>query len=437
MSDSEDANNVVPVLKKTKLSENGLPNDNSGDENDAEEAQSTASTSTLDDSASRSDTPTTIGRRYPRGKWKNKKCKLQYKCANFVKEDHGQPLFGVQFNTHCQEGDAQIFATVGSSRVTVYEIQDDGGIKLLQGYCDPDADENYYTCAWTIEENTGAPLLAVAGSRGIIRLISPISLQCVKHYVGHGNAINELKFHPHDQNLLLSVSKDHSLRLWNIKTDTCVAILGGIEGHRDEVLSADFDLDGKKIISCGMDHSLKIWNLDTGRIQDAVKRSNEYSHGKTEVPFASLSVHYPDFSTRDIHRNYVDCVRWLGNFVLSKSCENCIMCWKPGSINDSLDTIRPAETNVTVLHKFDYTQCDIWYMRFSMDYWQKILALGNQVGKTYIWDIDVDEPSKARCTVLSHAKCQSAIRQTSMTRDGNILICVCDDATVWRWDRIR
>ncbi|XP_070567417.1 polycomb protein EED-like [Ptychodera flava] len=435
MSDAEEAQ--CPPSKKTKLTENGLLNDISGDEIDVEEARSTASTSTLDETNSRSDTPTTLARKYPRGKWKNKKCKLQYKCTNFVKEDHGQPLFGVQFNHNCQEGDRQIFASVGSNRVTIYEIQDDGGIKLLQSYCDPDTDENFYTCAWTIDENTGAPLLAVAGSRGIVRLVSPISLQCVKHYIGHGNAVNELKFHPHDQNLLLSVSKDHALRLWNIKTDTCVLILGGIDGHRDEVLSADFDLDGKRIMSCGMDHSLKMWNFATDSIKDAIQRSYEYSHSKTDKPFLSHHVHYPDFSTRDIHRNYVDCVRWLGNFVLSKSCENCIVCWKPGSIGDSLDEISPSETNVTVLHKFEYTQCDIWYMRFTMDYWQKILALGNQVGKTYVWDIDGDDPSKARCTTLSHPKCQAAIRQTSMTRDGNILICVCDDGTVWRWDRIR
>ena len=40
-----------------------------------------------------------------------------------------------------------------------------------------------------------------------------------------------------------------------------------MEGHRDEVLSADFNLDGSRIISCGMDHSLKMWRMDTENIQ--------------------------------------------------------------------------------------------------------------------------------------------------------------------------
>lgn len=60
-----------------------------------------------------------------------------------------------------------------------------------------------------------------------------------------------------------------------------MAIFGGVEGHRDEVLSADYDLLGEKIMSCGMDHSLKLWRINSKRMMNAIKESYDYNPNKT------------------------------------------------------------------------------------------------------------------------------------------------------------
>ncbi|XP_015790163.1 polycomb protein eed-A [Tetranychus urticae] len=401
-------------------------------------------TSTESEANSCGSTRKSFGRGKKNGVRSNKLVKakkgLSYKLSYSAKETGNGPLFGVSMNVQLQKDGHFVFATVGNNRVGVYECLEDGSIKILQAYSDPDSEENYYCCTWTYNDTTLDPILLVAGSKGVIRVIDPVTNDCIKHYKGHGQSINDLKIHPHDPNLLLSASKDYSLRLWNLKTDICIIIFGGVEGHRDEVLYADFHLKGHKIISCGMDHSLKIWSLDNERVAAKIKDSYEFNVEKSKKPFKTFKLHFPTFTTRDIHRNYVDCVRWYGNFVLSKSCENAIICWKPGKIENENDFELPVvnyttDQTTTILHRFDYKNSEIWFIRFSMDREQKILALGNQVGKTYVWDLDTDDPANARFTILSAPNCTTTIRQTCLSQDGSVLICICDDASIWRWDR--
>lgn len=356
-----------------------------------------------------------------------------FKYRSMVEEDHGKPLYGVQFN-HCLKKEAPlIFATVGTNRVTVYECPDDGSIKLLQCYEDEDDDEIFYSCAWSYESDTGDPILAAAGLRSVIRIFSPKLMDCTKSLLGHFDAVNELKFHPQQPYLLLSASKDNSLRLWNVKTDVCIANFLGGEEHLDEVLSCDFDAIGSKIFSSGMDKYIKIWNLDNEAVKDGIARSYNFNVEQNEQQFQTIQQHIPQFSTEKIHASYVDCVRWFGDLILSKSCDNFIVCWKPGDLNDT--ELKKGETHATVIHKFPCRGCNFWFMRFSLDFFQKYLALGNKRGKTFVWDLETQSPRDVKLCILQHPDCRFAIRQTSFSRYGDVLICVCENGTIWRWDK--
>lgn len=106
--------------------------------------------------------------------------------------------------------------------------------------------------------------------------------------------------------------------MWNIRTGVCIAVFGGVDGHRDQVLCADIHMDGTRIISGGMDHSLKLWQLDNEPISAAIKLSYTFNPERSATAFPTIKEHFPVSSSRAVHTNYIDCVQFLGNIVLSK-----------------------------------------------------------------------------------------------------------------------
>jgi polycomb protein EED len=189
-----------------------------------------------------------------------------HKNGRFLKEDHGREIYCVQiYNSKNPNPDKLVFATVGSNRCSIYEYipNEEIEINLLQSHMDADSKEIFYTCCWTNDSETNEPLLIVAGFKGIIRSILYTNKKDkLKHALfGHGSSVNDLRvyvnvfltfkfistsiecllylqIHPSKKTVLLSSSKDYTLRLWNLKTNVCIGILGGCDGHRSEVLSA-------------------------------------------------------------------------------------------------------------------------------------------------------------------------------------------------------
>lgn len=172
-----------------------------------------------------------------------------------------------------------------------------------------------------------------------------------------------------------------------------------------------------------------VWSLNSDEINEKIVKSDEIEMFGRGL-FVAVRLHFPHFSTRDVHGNYVDSVKFLGenNSFLTKSCENNIIWWKAKESRHGLV--------VAKLFTFDITECDIWFMRMELDLSMRFLAVGSQTGKVFIFDLDTEKPVNRR-SALIHLKCNSPVRQTAFSRDGKILVAACDDGSIWRWDKKR
>ena len=332
----------------------------------------------------------------------------------------------------------------------MYRCLPDGDTEQLIVLQDADDAEEYYVCKWSIDIRTGAPLLLLAGKNAVLQVFDLVTGQLVTSFEGHGHSINDIAVHPTQPHLVVTASKDHCLRLWNLRSRTCVLVFEGDGGHRSEVLSADWrlgkDSNDLTLVSGGMDNRVKIWDL--AHYKDVIHASNDWDPS-TGLSFPAKKLKLPVFNVQGVHWNYVDCVRWLGPALVSKSVSDCIVCWMPDEEAGNVPKRRgegdpapgqqedPVKTIATL--QLEGTR-DVWWMRFSLDFRGKVLAQGTSKGAVLLYSLQPlqEQPAvrlRPRRSPRNDESNKLLVRQTALSFDGRILVTCHEDGSLTRYDR--
>ena len=299
-------------------------------------------------------------------------------------------------------------------------------------FTDINPKENFYTLSHTevIFNSRRVKYLAFAGSGSVIHIIDLTNLKDQSKLIGHQNEVYELKFHPIECDILLSSSKDFSCRLWNIVTNTQICIFGGHEGHSNEILSIDFHLSGDYFVSSGIDGVIKIW-----KIGDNIVEKIKLSRTSPKNTFKTLIIARSHFSCALIHDNYIDCVRFNGNLILSKSVDGIIKEYLP-CFDSEVDSYFLVH-----IYNFDLTQ-QIWFLKYTIDSNFRYIAVGNNLGIVTLFNINDENNEdnfnydKKECCRISIGK-ESVIRQVALHREMDFIAWVTDDSNFYICETIK
>lgn len=274
-----------------------------------------------------------------------------------------------------------------------------------------DESTNLNSICWT-RTAEGRPLLCAAGSSPRTIIIFDIEYdEPIRTLPGHGRAINDLQISPLSPNILASASEDYSVRIWNLdlkhEKQPCRAILGG-QGHKQPLLTLDFHPNGRWLLTGAMDTAVALW---------AVPPLSELDSANNVEPSVFP---YPYFISQEIHTNFVDCVKWYGDCILSRAArndddggdelmrENEILLWMidgfdasmphpehppipyPGRYTLSAFPHSERSRGFDRLLTFDTKDTARFYLRFGLLHqpdMRPILVMGNTASKFLFWDL--------------------------------------------------
>ena len=235
---------------------------------------------------------------------------------------------------------------------------------------------------YEIEYSPDGSLLAVASTIGIWLYDAETGAEKAL-LTGHTNHVVSVNFNS-DGTLLVSGSRDNTVRLWDVATRMLKATL---TGHEGTVNSVDFSPDDTMVASGSNDNSVGLWDVATERRKATLWHSQDVN----SVQFR------PD-----------------GNTLASAGDDNLVRFWDI--------------TTLTQKATLDFGYDDVYSISFSPD--GTTLAAGAEDHFATLRDVGTGTLIAA----LKPEQGQGEVHHVGFSRDGNTLACSSPDGTLRLWD---
>jgi len=251
---------------------------------------------------------------------------------------------------------------------------------------------------------------------------------------GHEGFVNSVDLTP-DGSLVVSGSKDASVRVWETLTGQCIRTLSG---HTKWISQICVSADGRRILSGGWDDTVRLWRLSDGYCSNVIEQQEQ--ENSVHVQSVSLSADSQiawaagDGGVRSWHLRTGRCLLVLpaGSRQYSDDTEYvyCVAlspCGRYVASDDGRKIVRLWSSSTGVLERrLEGHTNAITSMCFSFD--GRFLLTGSLDGSARIWDIRSGD-SRVGFAVQSQG-----IGAVSLTRDDRYAASGGRDGVVRLWD---
>ncbi len=241
---------------------------------------------------------------------------------------------------------------------------------------------------------------------------------------GHTQTITCLGLTP-KEDIVVSGSKDGTLRIWNIEEGECLQIL---KGHRSAITSLDISPNGRFIISASQDKKLRLWELETGRCIHCMEGHDLWVEHVLFTPdgrrviSGSRDTTIKIWERKNGHKlyslnNHSDLISSLkitsdGQHIVSASHDRTLRIWEL----ESGQCLHNLEKHT------EHVRCVTCHPK------KKQVISGGWDNCLFLWDI-----TKGEC-IAEYRGHESWINQVLITQDGTKAISCSLDKTIRIWD---